>query len=340
MPGEFFPLTAARYDLPKGDLGLTLFPGQTDEIDTTRQIGGVAKMKDRPSVFRMARAATTATAVYLVAACSLASAQNTSTPNDNATRPPPGNAAQGPALPHGVGEVVKMYQGGIDKDVIVNYVNSTVMPYHLNADGIIYLHTLGLPQEITKAMIVRDGQLQQQQQANQQYYQQQQQANQQYAQQQQPMPGAMPAPYGNMAPQPPVEVVTPSTPAPEVTVIGSDYGDYGYPYYGYGYPYYYGGPYYGYSWPLVVGGGWGWGHGWGYGGYRGGYGGFHGGRGFGGFHGGGGFGGFHGGGGGFRGGGGGGGFHGGGGGGGFSHGGGAVGGSHGGSSGGHGGGHR
>ena len=82
-------------------------------------------------------------------------------------------AAQAPALPYGAGEVVKMYQGGINKDVIVNYINSTSLPYHLSADGIIYLQTLGVPQEITKAMIQRDGQLQQQQ-AAQQYYQQQQ----------------------------------------------------------------------------------------------------------------------------------------------------------------------
>jgi hypothetical protein len=238
-------------------------------------------MKDRRSAFRMAQVAIVATGVYLVASCSVASAQNTSTPNDSAPRPPAGIAIQAPPLPHGVGEVVKMYQAGIDKNVIVNYINSTAMPYRLNADGIIYLQTLGVPQDITKAMLVRDGQLQQQQPGNQQYYPQQ-----------QPMPpGAMPPPYGAMAAQPPVQVVTPTTPAPPVADYG-DYTDYGYGYPYYGYPYYYGWPYYGYGygygWPVVVGRGWGWGRGWGHGGFRGGVGGFHGGGGFrggGGFHG-------------------------------------------------------
>jgi hypothetical protein len=236
-------------------------------------------MKLKKSQFRITLAAITATGVFLGAPWSIGSAQTTPTPNDGATRPPATSVAQAPALPYGVGEVVKMYQGGINKDVIVNYIGNTALPYHLNADGIIYMQTLGMPQEITKAMIQRDGQLQQQQQqANQQYYQQQ------------PMPGAMPAPYGAVAAQPPMQVVTPTTPAPAVTVIGSDYPvyDYGYPYYTYGGPCYY--------WPPVIIGGWGWGWGWGHGGFRGAFGGFHGGGGFGGFHGGGGFGGFHGGG--------------------------------------------
>ncbi|HEV7924423.1 MAG TPA: hypothetical protein VGR14_03665, partial [Verrucomicrobiae bacterium] len=258
-------------------------------------------MNKLSSVFRMALAATTASAVYL-ASCSIASAQTTATSNQGANNPPVVSAAQPVVLPHSVNEVVKMYQGGIDKDVIINFINSDSIPFRLNADEIIYLRTLGLPQEVTKAMLVRDGQLQQQQPANQPYYQQQ------------PMPGAMQPPpygaYGDMSGQQPVQVVTPTTPAPAVTDYGdyTDYG-YGYPYY----PYYYGGPYYGYGygWPW---GGWGWGRGWGYGGYRGGFrggvgfhggvGGFHGG--VGGFHGGGGFAGGHGGGA-FRGGGGGGG---------------------------------
>jgi hypothetical protein len=186
-------------------------------------------------------------------------------------------------LPYGVGEVVKMYQGGINKDVIVNYIDNTSLAYHLSADGIIYLHNLGMPQEITKAMILRDGQLQQQQAMRPPYPQN-------YGQQPMPPPLAAPNGYGYDASQPPPQVAAPSTPPPDVTVIGSDYPVYdaGYPYYyNYGYPYY--------GWPVVVGGGWGWGRGWG--GYRGGFGGFHGA--IGGFHGG--FGGFHGGVGGFHG---------------------------------------
>src|ERR1700679_4277470 len=46
---------------------------------------------------------------------------------------------QAPALPYGVSEVLKMYQAGISKDVLVGYIENTVLPFHLNADGIIYL---------------------------------------------------------------------------------------------------------------------------------------------------------------------------------------------------------
>jgi hypothetical protein len=243
-------------------------------------------MKVRPAVLAMALTAIASAAVCV----GTARAQNSFTPNESAAgaaqaMPPGPRAGQAPALPYGAAEVMRMYQGGINKDVIVNYINSTSLPYHLNADSIIYLQTLGMPQEITKSMILRDGQLQQQQAANQQYYQQQ------------PMPGPAPSPYAGYGPygamqvqQPPAQVVMPSTPAPAVTTVVPDYSyyDYGYPYYYNGWPYYYGGP------SVYVGGwgwGWGWGgwgRGWGYGGYRGGYGGYRGGYG-GGYHGGGGF---------------------------------------------------
>lgn len=178
-------------------------------------------------------------------------------------------AVSAPALPYGVEQVVKMYRGGIGKEVIVNYINTTSLPYQMSADDILYLQSLGLPQEVTLAMIVRGGELQQQ-------------ANVQQT------AAATAAAYPAIAPYsaPPAQnepIVVPSTPAPavapSVTYIGSDYS---YPYYyDYGYPYY---------WPVVGGwgwGGWGWG-GRGWGGYHGGFGGgFHGGFGGGGFHGGG-----------------------------------------------------
>jgi uncharacterized membrane protein YgcG len=279
----------------------------------TRQLRGIEYMKKYSSEFRMAIAAITATAMCLGASYVVAQAQDTSNSNVttelsavrvaqvNPANPSGvfpvqggvGPGAQAAALPYGVGEVVKMYQGGISKDIIINYINSTALPYHLTADQIIYMQTLGMPQEITKAMILRDGQLQQQ--GMHQPYPQN------YPQQPMPPPSGPPNGYGYGAGQPPPQVAAPSTPPPDVTVVGSDY-----PVYDAGYPYYgdYGWPYYGYyGWPGYVGG-WGWGRGWGgYGGFRGGFGGFRGG--VGGFHGG--VGGFHGavGGGGFHGGGGG-----------------------------------
>jgi len=96
-------------------------------------------MKNRPLAFLMALAVVTATAICLGAPLSTASAQSTSTTNTSPTTPPQVSAAtppaastaQAPALPYGVGEVVKLYQGGINKDVIVNYINNTAPPYHL-----------------------------------------------------------------------------------------------------------------------------------------------------------------------------------------------------------------
>ena len=228
-------------------------------------------MKRGSSTTRLALAAVSAATIILAPCWSIASVQTPAAPGATVTPP----AAQAPALPYGAGEVVKMYQNGISKDVLVNYINSTVLPYHLTADAIIYLHGLGVPQEVTQAMIQRDGQLQQQQFMQQSYQAQ------------------MAGQSGAAAAQPPV--VMPTTPAPAVTVIGYSgypYYDYGYPYYGvYGWPLWYGG----WGWEWGWGGrGWGWGHGYGHGGYghgfgHGGFGGVHGGGGFhGGGHGGGG----------------------------------------------------
>ena len=166
--------------------------------------------------------------------------------------------AQSPAFPLGVSEVVKMYQGGIGKDVLVSYIENSALPFHLTADGIIYLQHLGMPKEVTSALILREGELQKQAVAA---YQQRAQAS-----QQQPAtgaPGYNQAGVGNTA----LPVPMPSTPAPAVYPYAESapppvYPDYSaYPDYDYGYPYYAPG--------LVIGGGYGWGWG-GYGRYGGG----------------------------------------------------------------------
>ena len=259
------------------------------------QNGEMNNMKNRLSEFRLPFAAIVAAAVYLASPRSSARAQNTFSTNASAaatssvslvtTRPT--STTQAPPMPYGAREVLKMYQGGVPEDVIISYINSTSLSYHLSSDGILYLQSLGIPQKITKAMTLRDDELQQQQ------------AMQKASGQ--PLPAPTVPPNVAAADEPPVQVVTPTTPAPDVSEIVPDYGN-DYPYYDYGYdePYYFGAP-------LIVGG-WGWGHGGhrrGYGGLRGGHGGLHGGGGFhGGFGGGGafhgGFGGGHGGGGGHR----------------------------------------
>jgi hypothetical protein len=222
-------------------------------------------MKIYPSILR--------TIILLVTIAAVAAGLPAVTVADPTNGPaavaPPGSGPlatpMAPGLPFGASEVVKMYQGGIGKDVIVNFVNNAALPFHLSADNIIYLQSLGVPQDITKAILVRDGQLQQQAAA--------------YVQQMGPPPAGQTAAAPPPGPQG-AQVVMPSTPPPDVG-YPADYYDAGYPYYYGAYPYYY----YGGYWP-----GW---YGWG---YRGGWGGYHGGY-YGGFHGGvGGFGGFHGGG--------------------------------------------
>jgi hypothetical protein len=178
--------------------------------------------------------------------------------------------ARAPALPFGVSEVLKMYQGGIGKDIIINYIENTVLPFHLTADGEIYLQHLGVPPEVMSALIRRDGELQRQSVA---------------ADQRQPQQAtAITAASNQVAASPNPPLIAPGTPPPAVSCPYPDasapvvYPDYAtYPYYGYGYPYFYGPD-------VIIGGGFGFGRGFGRGGRggfgRGGFGG--GGRGFGG----------------------------------------------------------
>jgi hypothetical protein len=245
--------------------------GRGDQTGPT-QIGEIESMKRYYSVFRMAMAVVLAGTVCV--GVPKIAVGDESAPAINV------GANHSPSLPSGVSEVVKLYQGGVSKDVILNYINGSSLSYHPSADALVYLQSLGIPQDITQAMMQRDRELEQRAASQ--------------LDQQRRIDAAMAAGNAAGAAQSPGQVVTQSTPVPSTTVIG----DSGYPYYDYGYPYNYGGPYY-YGWPYY---GWplGWGWGWGYGGYHGGYygyrGGFHGGfrGGGGGFHGG--AGGFHGGG--------------------------------------------
>lgn len=186
--------------------------------------------------------------VYVGIPWNLAVADGTLPSSTPATVPTPQAApaatvdARAPALPVGVSEVVKLYQGGLSKEFIVGYIENSVLPFHLTAEGAIYLQHLGVSQEVISALIHRDGELQRQSAAA---YQQQQQAaanNQDLA--------------GNPAPS----VVIPVTPPPEVPYAYQDasapvvYRDYAvYPYYGYDYPYFYGSE-------VLIGGGFGFRH--------------------------------------------------------------------------------
>ena len=210
-------------------------------------------MKNYTSVYRVGLIALATSVVSIGVPRNLDAADGTPSASAPATV-----TTQSPAFPLGVSEVVKMYQGGIGKDVLVSYIENSALPFHLTADGIIYLQHLGMPKEVTSALILRDGELQKQAVAAAQQRVQ--------ASQQQPAGGAPSynqAGVGNTAPPVPM----PSTPAPVVYPYSESapppvYPDYSaYPDYDYGYPYY--GP------GLVIGGGYGWGWG-GYGRYGGG----------------------------------------------------------------------
>ena len=54
-----------------------------------------------------------------------------SIPASATTYAPAPPAASAAGLPYGAAEVLKMYQGGIKKDVIIQFINNTVLPYHL-----------------------------------------------------------------------------------------------------------------------------------------------------------------------------------------------------------------
>jgi hypothetical protein len=227
-------------------------------------------MKKQPSVFLIG-VVSVATAAYFglpwgaTTAAGQTPAANVSPPASAPAATPTVNMPA-PGMAFGVSEVLKMYQGGINKEVILHYIQNTILPFHMTADNIIHLQSLGMPEEIIKTLIQRDGQLQQQ--AMTAYRQQPPNG---YGQQPPPGYGQQPPPgYGQPPPMQSDAVVMPTSPPPPVA-YPVDYSAYPYDY-GYAYPYYgyYGYPYLGFGW-----GGWGWGGR--YGGFRGGVGGFRGG---------------------------------------------------------------
>src|SRR5467141_2565326 len=113
-------------------------------------------MKKRPSTFSVTLALMTV-ATLLIAARSEPVKSNTVSSDEavNPTQPPAvtepaaappakangiKKAAQLARLSFGVDEVVKMHQGGVEADVILNYIENSSVPYHLSAEEIVQLH--------------------------------------------------------------------------------------------------------------------------------------------------------------------------------------------------------
>jgi len=71
-------------------------------------------------------------------------------------------AAQPARLSFGVDEVVKMHNGGVEADVIMNYIENSSVPYHLSAEEVVHLHDIGVPSPIITTLIRHGAKVQQQ----------------------------------------------------------------------------------------------------------------------------------------------------------------------------------
>jgi len=69
-------------------------------------------------------------------------------------------AVQPNSLTYGANEIVKMYRGGIETDVLLTYIETSDFPYQLSSKEILYLNKIGVPSAIVNAMIRRDHQVQ------------------------------------------------------------------------------------------------------------------------------------------------------------------------------------
>jgi hypothetical protein len=72
---------------------------------------------------------------------------------------PPSTAATEFHYSAGVGEIVKLHEGGVGTDVVRAYIAGSQIPYSLNAAEIVRLHRLGVPGETIAALIRRGGEL-------------------------------------------------------------------------------------------------------------------------------------------------------------------------------------
>ncbi len=132
-------------------------------------------MKKRTSPFFVILAVLTGATLLPATRGELAKANTNSSPDAALTEAKQSDPAQPPAEParpngvkkaarlsFGVDEVVKMYQGGVETDVILNYVENSSVPYHLNAEEIVQLHDIGVPSPIVTALIRHGAKMQQQ----------------------------------------------------------------------------------------------------------------------------------------------------------------------------------
>jgi hypothetical protein len=65
-------------------------------------------------------------------------------------------------MPSGVSEVMKLFKGGIQADIMVSYINNSPLSFYLSADNLISLQKEGVPAPVLTAMIQRNGDLRRQ----------------------------------------------------------------------------------------------------------------------------------------------------------------------------------
>jgi hypothetical protein len=129
-------------------------------------------------------------------------------------------AAQPTKFSFGINEVAKMYQRGVETDVIVNYIEGSRVPYHPSAEEIVRLHDLGVPSQIITTLIRHGAKVQREANA----------AFQQSLQQPVAAANAAASAYPSSVAQPP-PVVTYTYP----TYVNNPYPVYVYPGYSYSY---------------------------------------------------------------------------------------------------------
>jgi len=200
-------------------------------------------MKKQPSTFRVTLALMTFAAL-LIGARSEPAKTNTDASQDTAvtqTQPSAApssktngtkQAAQPARLSFGVDEVVKMYQGGVETDVVLNYIENSSVPYHLSAEEVVQLHSLGVPSPIITTMIRHGAKVQQQAIAASAQIQQK-------ATEEAKAASAYVNPYSPTVYAPPAPVVTYNYTYPEYVYAGYPAYYYSYPRYCYTSPFYF-----------------------------------------------------------------------------------------------------
>jgi len=117
-------------------------------------------MKNRTTLYLASLAVMTGSTLVLAAIeTNKGQSGGTATETQKATQESSGVAPKAAKLSFGLDDVVKMVQSGVATDVILTYIENSTVAYYATAEDIVQLHELGVPSQITAAMIRRGGKL-------------------------------------------------------------------------------------------------------------------------------------------------------------------------------------